>query len=280
MPSLGAFLRTKREQLRPEAPNGRHLARRRTPGLRREEVAERAGLSVDWYTRLEQDRATSPSVAVLEAVSTALQLNEGERKYLYRLARDSEPPPQRLSTQVHPALAAALAAITEQPAIVFNPRHDILATNPLGEALFLGFNREGRFARNGPWFVFCDERALDLYPEYRRVARETVGSLRGAFARHPHDPTFLDLIAELTRCSSLFSELWRAQHVSDKTGTRKRFSHPYAGELELEMHSLTAIESPEQRMVLYVPRDERTRQNLTGLVPTGRMPASKTLRKH
>lgn len=264
MASVGEFLRTKRERLHPEPGNGRFSPRRRTPGLRREEVAERAGLSVDWYTRLEQDRASAPSLGVLEAVSRALELSAGERKYLFRLARGAEPPAQ-VMTAIHPSLAAALEAIVEQPAIVFGPRHDILATNAVADALFLGFNREGPFAMNGPWFVFCDERARSLYPEYECVARQTVGALRGAFARRPNDPGFLELIAELSKRAPLFVGLWSEQHVGDKTPGTKRFRHPTAGEMDFDIHGLSAPESPEQTLLFYVPRDPQTRENLRAL---------------
>jgi len=265
MASVGEFLRHKRAKLLPEAVLGRTSKRRRTPGLRREEVAELAGVSVDWYARLEQDRALAPSLDVLEAVSRALRLTAVERRYLFRLARGEEPPLTASAPAQAPSLSAALAAFTEHPALVVGGHQDVLATNALAERLFLGFSPEGRFARNGPWFVLCDERARSLYPDYAQVARETVGALRSAFARSPNDARFQELVAELSSRSQLFVSLWSEQYVSDKTPGRKRFSHAYAGLLDFDMHGLTTPDAPDQLLLLYVPRDEATRLGLARL---------------
>jgi transcriptional regulator with XRE-family HTH domain len=261
VPSVGEFLRRKRAQLVPERA---HVAarKRRTPGLRREEVAELAGVSVDWYTRLEQDRASAASTSVLEAISRALCLNPDERRYLFRLARGVEPLPTSARQTLHPALAAALTVIQDLPAISFGPRLDILATNALGDALFLGFQPEGPFPMNGAWFVFCDERAHALYPEYPRVARETVGALRAALAQHPHDPAFVELIEALSRRSELFAQFWSEQNVNEKTGTQKLFAHPIAGLLDFALHALTPSDARDQQLIFYVPRDETTQRGV------------------
>lgn len=262
MPSVGEFLRHKRAQLTPEPARADGHRRRRTPGLRREEVAELAGVSVDWYTRLEQDRANGASPSVLEALSQALRLSADERRYLFRLARGIEPPCHVARETLHPSLAAALAAIHDLPAIACGPRLDILAANALGDALFRGFQREGPFPMNGVWFVFCDERARTLYPEYTRVAGEVVGALRAGLAQHPNDPEFRALIRALSERSELFVQLWSEQKVNDKTAVQKVFMNPIGGRLDFSLHTLSPGEAREQRLIFYVPRDEATRQGL------------------
>jgi transcriptional regulator with XRE-family HTH domain len=230
--------------------------------LRREEVAELAGVSVDWYTRLEQDRAGAPSPSVLEAVSRALGLNADERRYLFRLARGVEPLVRSSRDTLHPSLAAALSAIHDFPAIACGARFDILATNALGDSLFVDFHRDGPFPMNGVWFVFCDDRARRVYPEYARVAREMVGALRAALAQRPDDSAFNELIREVSQRSELFTQLWAEHNVNEKTAQQKVFAHPIGGTLDFVIHALTSSEARDQQLIFYVPRDEATREGL------------------
>jgi transcriptional regulator with XRE-family HTH domain len=262
VPTVGEFLRHRRAQLVPEPVRINGNRKRRTPGLRREEVAELAGVSVDWYTRLEQDRAGAASPSVLEAISRALRLNADERRYLFRLARGVEPLARSSHDTLHPSLAAALAAIQDLPAIACGPRLDILATNALGDSLFMDFHREGPFPMNGVWFVFCDERARQLYPEYDRVAREMVGALRAALAQHPEDAAFDELLQALSQRSELFAQLWSEHNVNEKTAYQKVFVHPVGGRLDFAIHALTSSEARDQQLIFYVPRDEATREGL------------------
>ena len=126
---------------------------------------------------------------------------------------------------------------------------------------------EGEFARNAPWFVLCDPRARTLYPDYDKVARETVGLVRGTFARRPLDASFLALVAALSARSPVFVPLWAEQHVSDKATGRKRFLHPRAGLLDLQVHALVAPDTADQSLIFYTPRDAATRAGLVELVP-------------
>jgi transcriptional regulator with XRE-family HTH domain len=259
MDTVGRFLRTMRERKRPEPTDTEGRRRRRTPGLRREEVAERAGVSVDWYVRLEQDRAEHPSSAVLDAVARVLELSAPERRYLYRLARGEAPEKPAAGEAVHPSLVAALGALTEHPAIILGPRLDVLGTNPLGEALFGGFGKEGKLARNVAWFTLCDPRARALFPDYAKVARDIVGVIRSGFSRRPFDASFLELLAELSAGSPVFASLWAEQHVAEKGYGRKRFRHPEVGLLDLTVHTLGAPEAEAQILVFFSALDDETR---------------------
>lgn len=265
MPSLGEFLRSMRGRRQPTsaAPAGRRP--RRTPGMRREEVAELAGVSTDWYTRLEQDRADRPSSAVLDAVGRALELTAAERRYLFRLAGHADPKPPRPIATAHPSLVAAIDAMPTTPALLLGARFDVLAANPLGDALFLGFGgHPGDFARNAAWMTFCDPRAPALFPDHRAVMRDTVGVIRSAFARQPLDPGFLELIRALSAGSPDFVALWSTQHVAEKGVSRKRFAHP-VGLLDLAVHTMTAPDA-DQLLVFYLPRDPQTAARLPRLV--------------
>ncbi len=248
--------------------------RRRTPGLRREEVAERAGVSVDWYIRLEQGRASRPSAAVLDALANALALSAAERKYLFRVSRGEAPEPRPSGAAIDASLAAALSTIVANPAIILGPRFDVLTTNALGEALFDGF-ASGPFGRNAAWFTLCDPRARTLFPDHAKVARETVGIVRGGFAKHLGDAQYFALVTELSQRSPLFVQHWPEQYVAERGAGRKRFRHPRAGLLDLDVHSLSTTEATGQLLVLYTARDEATRASLPKLLP----PAPRTARR-
>jgi MmyB-like transcription regulator ligand binding domain/Helix-turn-helix domain len=222
-------------------------------------------VSVDWYVRLEQDRAERPSTAVLDAVARALELSGAERRYLFRLARGEEPTSALAGEALHPSLGAALKVIVDRPALALGPRFDVLETNPLGEALFGGFG-DGPFGKNAAWFTLADARARTLFSDFRKVARETVGTLRAGFARRPLDASFLALIAGLSARSPLFVELWGEQHVHEKGLGQKRFQHPSAGRLDLVVHTLAAPEAEGQLLVFYEPNDAKTRLRLPKLL--------------
>lgn len=276
MPSLGEFLRSMRSRRQPSSapPAGRRP--RRTPGLRREEVAELAGVSADWYARLEQDRAERPSSAVLDAVGRALELSPAERRYLFRLAGHADPRPPRPIATAHPSLVAAIEAMPTTPALLLGARFDVLAANPLGDALFLGFGgHAGELARNAAWMTFCDPRAPSLFPDHRAVMRDTVGVIRSAFARQPLDAGFLELIRALSAGSPEFVALWSTQHVAEKGISRKRFAHP-VGLLDLAVHTLTAPDADNQLLVLYLPLDAQTAARIPRLAaaPARRAPAT------
>ncbi|WP_203820096.1 helix-turn-helix transcriptional regulator [Paractinoplanes ferrugineus] len=251
--ALGEFLRSRRARLQPEEVGLRPLpTRRRVPGLRREELAQLAGVSVDYYVRLEQGRGPHVSDAVLDAVATALRLADDERAHLRDLARPRRTarrpvPPQR----VRPQLRQLLYAMTDVPAFVVGRRTDVLAWNPLGAALIADFGvlppRERNFAR----LILLDEHTGALFRDRRRKARDIIAFLHLDAGRHPHDPHLAELVAELTRHSELFRQLWPEHPVADKHHASYEVNHPLAGAMLLAQEALRAPDDPDQTLVTY-----------------------------
>ncbi|MFF3874539.1 helix-turn-helix transcriptional regulator [Streptomyces sp. NPDC001978] len=251
------FLQTRRARLTPEqagvAPHG---GTRRVPGLRRAEVAQLAGVSVDYYTRLERGRAQGVSEAVLDAVARALQLDDAERAHLFDLAKPTartrrRPPssPQR----VRPVVYRLLETLEHFPAMVQGRRMDVLAANRLARALYTDFDALPHRERNMARFVFLDEAARELFADWERTAGDTVAWLRLYAGRHRDDPKLAELIGELSLHSPDFRRLWADHNVlAHSTGTN-RYHHPLVGDLALEFEVLQVVDEPEQYLVLYTP---------------------------
>ncbi|MGY1774135.1 helix-turn-helix transcriptional regulator [Blastococcus sp. SYSU D00813] len=232
------FLASRRARITPEQagllPGG---GRRRVPGLRREEVAVLAGVSTDWYTRLEKGHIAGVSEDVLEAVARALQLDEAERTHLFNLARaatrPARTPQRRVRAQVPPRVQWMLDSMTGAAAFVANGRLDVLATNALGRALhspmFEGPRRPPNFAR----FQFLDPRAEDFYADRAAAANVTVALLRAEAGRRPHDAQLRELVGELSTVSEVFRTRWAAHDVRIHHDGVKHFRHPVVGALEL-----------------------------------------------
>ena len=213
---------------------------RRVPGLRREEVAMLAGVSVDYYTRLERGNLSGASESVLDAVARALQLDEAERAHLFDLARAAGPGRTRRRSapkHVRPSVQRILDAMTHAPAFVQNGRLDILAANQLGYALYSTHVSPDRPA-NGARFVFLDSRAHDFYPDWDRVANEVVAMLRSEAGRHPYDRALSDLVGELSTQSEAFRTKWAAHNVRFHDTGIKRLHHPVVGDLELTYEAM------------------------------------------
>jgi transcriptional regulator with XRE-family HTH domain len=246
------FLISRRAKISPEQagiPSYGEL--RRVPGLRREEVAQLAGVSTDYYTRLERGSIRGVSDSVLEAVSSALQLDDAERAHLMDLARTANTPSRRTprrppQQQVRPGLLRLLDGMTGVAAMVQNGRGDVLAGNMLGRALYAEvFNSSASSGQNVPGgvpnqarYIFLDPRAADFYPEWDAVAATTVAMLRLEAGRNPHDRALNELIGELTTRSGLFAALWAGHDVRIHTTGTKRFHHPVAGDLSLQYETL------------------------------------------
>jgi transcriptional regulator with XRE-family HTH domain len=246
------FLISRRAKVSPEQagiPSYGEL--RRVPGLRREEVAQLAGVSTDYYTRLERGSIRGVSDSVLDAVASALQLDEAERAHLMDLARTanatSSRAPRRPSQQrVRPGVQRLLDGMTGAVAIVQNGRGDVLAANMLGRALYAdvlnsavlsGPDVPGRVP-NQARYLFLDPRAADLYPDWNAVAATTVAMLRLESGRNPNDRLLNELVGELTTRSGLFAGLWAGHDVRIHTTGTKRFHHPVAGDLSLQYETL------------------------------------------
>ncbi len=219
---------------------------RRVPGLRREEVALLAGVSVDYYTRLERGNMRGVSESVLEALARALQLDEAERAHLFDLARPAgttartrrRPTKQR----VRPSVQHMLDAITGAPALVVNGRLDILATNPLGRALYSEMYVDPVRPVNHARFIFLNPRGHDFYGDWERAANDTVAILRSEAGRDPYDRGLSDLVGELSTQSDTFRTRWAAHNVRIHQKGVKDFHHPVVGDLSLtfEMMELRA----------------------------------------
>jgi transcriptional regulator with XRE-family HTH domain len=238
------FLSTRRAKLTPDqAGLPAYGGNRRVPGLRREEVALLAGMSVDYYNRLERGNLRGVSEGVLGSVARALQLDEAETSHLFDLARAANTSPakrRRSSPQlVRPSVQRLLDAITDAPAWVRNARHDFLAANRLGYALYSElFTTDHIRPANTARFVFFNERSKSFFPDWERTADDIVAMLRSEAGVNPYDRDLSDLIGELSTRSEPFRTKWAAHNVRfHRTGT-KRLHHPEVGDLELSYEAM------------------------------------------
>jgi transcriptional regulator with XRE-family HTH domain len=251
------FLRTRRARITPEqAGLSPHGGPRRVPGLRREEVAQLAGVSVDYYIRLERGRTQGVSESVLEAVARALQLDDAERAHLFDLTQPTTARTRRkrpLAPQrVHPVLYRTLDSLSV-PAVVQGRRTDVLAANRLAYALYTDFEARPRRERNFARFVFLDEAARTLYADWDQVAGDCLAALRLYAGRHPDDPQLAELIGELSLHSDTFRRLWADHDVRAHASGVKRLHHPLVGDLTLDYVALAVEDDPDQTLVIYTP---------------------------
>jgi transcriptional regulator with XRE-family HTH domain len=237
------FLTSRRGRITPEQAGLATYGSRRVPGLRREEVAVLAGVSVPYYTRLERGDMSGASEGVLEALARALQLDDAERAHLHDLARAAQPTaarPRRRQAKhrIRPEIQWTLDAITGAAAYVGNDRLDILATNELGRALFSEVYATASRPPNHARFVFLDPRAELFYGDWDRAARETAAILRSAAGRDPHDRDLSELVGELATRSEAFRTHWAAHDVRFHASAVKQLTHPIVGELSLRFNRL------------------------------------------
>jgi transcriptional regulator with XRE-family HTH domain len=229
---------------------------RRVKGLRREEVAMLAGVSVDYYTRLERGNLAGASESVLDALARALQLDEAERAHLFDLARaaNASPAIRRRSTparRVRPGVQRVLDAMTEAPAWIRNGHADILATNRLGRALYAPVFEDPVQPPNTARFAFLTARARDFYREWDRTATEMVAVLRAAAGRDPYDRALTDLVGELSTRSEEFRIRWAAHDVLFHRTGRKNLHHPVVGDLDLTYEAFELPAEPGLTMLVY-----------------------------
>ena len=233
---------------------------RRVKGLRREEVALLAGVSVDYYIRMERGNLTGASDAVLDRLAEALQLDDAERTYLFDLARSAGPTRSRqraTATAVRPVIQQVLDAITDAPAWVRNGRHDILAMNALAKALYSPVlespvaGAAGRRAANTTRFVYLDPAAREFFVDYERIASDAAAMLRLEAGRNPHDKELITLVGELSTQSDLFRRHWASQNVKFHRSGRKRLRHPVVGELDLNFEAMELPSEPDLRLNIY-----------------------------
>jgi transcriptional regulator with XRE-family HTH domain len=250
--TLGAFLRSRRARIRPEDVGLPQYGRRRVPGLRREEVAQLAGVSVDYYIRLEQGRGRHVSDAVLDAVARVLRLDATERAHLRHLARPGRRdtgPGVGPSAAVRPGVRQMLEGLRDCPAFVLNHRMDVLAWNALADALH-GFSAPDA-SRSMIRRAVLDPAAATVYPDWSAVAAEAVAYLRLNAGRHPDDPELTALVAELASRSADFRRLWDDHLVREKTHGVKRMVHPVVGPMDFGYETLVLPGDADLAVVVY-----------------------------
>ncbi|MEV6903759.1 helix-turn-helix transcriptional regulator [Amycolatopsis sp. NPDC051372] len=263
---LRDFLRSRRAKITPaDAGLTPHPGPRRVPGLRREEVAQLAGVSVDYYVRLERGRNLNVSESVLDAISRALQLNDLERTHLFTLAKPTRSRPRPLPPQrVRPGLQLVLDSLHHVPAIVLGRRMDVLAANRLANALYTDFDALPPRSRNMARLIFLDDTVRGLYTDWEGAARGVVATLHLYAGRHPHDPALAELIGELSLRDQDFRRWWADHDVFERTHGVKHYHHPLVGELTLGYEAMTPVDDPEQTLGITTvepgsPSEERLR---------------------
>ena len=262
---LADFLRTRRERLRPDDVGLPRGGRRRTPGLRREEVALLAGVGVTWYTWLEQGREINASVQVLEAIARTLRMDPQERWHLFELAGVTVVPPATECAAVTEAGREILTQLDPLPALVVSPRYDILAYNRAYNRLAGDLDAMDAGERNQAWLFFTHPYWQTLCVTGRdQAAAHIVGTIRSAMAQHLDDPLWESMVQRLREASKEFDALWRRHDVVHRALPAKDFRSP-VGDLHLEATRFAVGVEGVNRMMVYTPRDEETRARLERL---------------
>jgi transcriptional regulator with XRE-family HTH domain len=259
---LAEFLRARRARIAPTDVGLPPGLRRRTPGLRREEVAQLAGVGVTWYTWLEQGRPIHVSVQVLDAVARALRLDQAEREHLYRLADVPTIPAGSAAVTVSPALELILASLDPLPASLTNGRYDVLAANQAHEDLFWRWNTMPCESRNTLWCCFVKPDARRRFVNFDEEMPRMVATLRARFAKHLNEPAWTGFIDRLSAASPDFAELWARHEVANPGSRTKHFMHQEAGLLRMQSTSLAVADMPEAWITVYTPADEETHRRL------------------
>ncbi|AZS75465.1 transcriptional regulator [Streptomyces lydicus] len=263
---LAAFLRTRRERLDPHdfgLPSRQQA--RRTPGLRREEVAELAGVSIDYIVRLEQGRGLRPSANVVEALARALRLAPDERAYLFNLAQQRPRNADKPATTAAPPLARLVADLSPLPAMLMNHRYDILAWNGEMARLLLDFDTLPPSQRNAMWLCLMHPEIREFYVDREHVVREGIAHLRAAWAAHPEDRALSGLIAEFTTRDEDFARLWAERDIKVNGRGRKVLRHPVVGVIAVHFEVLMPLQDPDQRLVIYRAVDDESQSALDRL---------------
>ena len=250
------FLASRRARITPvQAGLPAYGGNRRVKGLRREEVALLAGVSIDYYIRMERGTLTGASDAVLEGVARALQLDEAECAHLFDLARAAQParPRQRRGKKpgVTDGIQQILDAITDAPAWVRNARHDMLAANRLARALYAPVLADARRPANNARFVYLDPAAREFFADWDRAADDIAAMLRSEAGSNPHDKQLIELIGELSTSSEVFRARWAAHNVRFHRTGHKRIRHPVVGVLELDFEAMEFPAHPGLTLLVY-----------------------------
>jgi transcriptional regulator with XRE-family HTH domain len=278
------FLATRRAKITPEQvglPAGTGL--RRVPGLRREEVAVLAGVSTDWYIRLEKGHIDGVSDDVLDAVARALRLDDAERLHLFDLARAAKPQraARRRKTQagVRDSIRRVVASMST-PAFVRNGRLDVLAINPLGQALYAPAFADPATPVNMARFCFLDPASRSFYPDWADVAHATVAVLRSAAGRDPHDRELTDLVGELATRSDFFRTEWASHNVTLHQHGAKHFQHPLVGLIDVTFDSMDLPAEPGLTLTAYSTEPGSPSEDALNLLASWTATAEPALQRH
>jgi transcriptional regulator with XRE-family HTH domain len=259
---LGKFLKARRARLSPGDFGMPPGSRRRTPGLRREEVALLAGVGVTWYTWLEQGRQINASMQVIDAVARTLRLDRAEREHLYRLAEATPLRTECARLAVPGTIREIVHSLEPLPASLINSRFDVLLSNQASEELFWEWHTMPCIHRNTLWCCVTEPSARGKFLEYDQQVRYMVARLRSAYGRHVGDPDWEEDIRRLASMSREFAELWARHEVADPEPRTLTYLHPRAGSLRLAVSELDVPDLPEARVVVYTPRDDETRARM------------------
>ncbi|MGV9803309.1 helix-turn-helix transcriptional regulator [Mycobacterium sp. NPDC003449] len=271
-PRLSDFLRAARSRLTPEQAGITDASRRRVVGLRREELAMLAGVSVDYYTRLEQGRSKSASPGVLDAIANALRLDEAERLHLHTIARPSVARPRSAKPQrLHPATEALLDTLEAaiKPAFVLGRRLDVLGQNRLAALLIADFGAMPAAERNQARFVFLEPHARELYTDWDEVAADTAAMLRMDAGRYPDDPLLGKLVGDLSIHSPEFRKLWARNRVHQRRTGVKGYRHPLVGDLTITYQAFTPGDDTDQTLMIYDTEPDSSSAHALQLLAAG-----------
>jgi transcriptional regulator with XRE-family HTH domain len=270
---LGTFLRSRRERIQPEQVGLRSIRRRRTPGLRREEVAQLAGVGVTWYTWLEQGRDINPSAQVLDAIARTLQFDVHEHSHLFTLAGIATATIANGCRGLCPTVQPLIDQLEPFPAMVVNSRLDLLAYNRVYASFFDEIETIPIEDRNLLWLVFTHPQWQATIVDWDDAVGRLAAEYRAAMAEHLDDPAWKALVARLHRASGDFTAVWERHDVQGVEGRTKRAMHPTAGLLKLDYTNLWVGQEIGVRIVAYTPADERTRERLETLYESLPSPA-------
>ena len=259
---LGEFLKARRARLSPGDFGMPPGSRRRTPGLRREEVALLAGVGVTWYTWLEQGRQINASTQVLDAVARTLRLDQAEREHLYRLAEATPLRTRCARSAVPDTIREIVRSLDPHPASLLNGRHDILMSNAASEELFWDWHSMPCVHKNTLWCCITEPAARSKFPQYDAHVRYLVARMRSAYSRHIGEPDWEEDIRRLASLSREFADLWARHEVADPEPRTLTYLHPRAGLLSLAVSELAVPDLPETRIVVYTPEDADTREKM------------------
>ena len=264
---LAEFLRSRRARLAPEQVGLPRGTRRRTPGLRRGEVAMLAGVSQEWYTWLEQGRDIHVSGQVLESLARVLHLDEDERAHLFLIALRQSPPVEAFSAPtISPTLQQFLDQLGTTLACVLDTRLNVVAWNRAHSVVFGNNETLSERDRNLVWRLFTSPSAQQVNEEWEKLARVFLAQFRASYGRFINDPWWANQIAELNRVSPEFRELWARHDVLNVSEGRKTMHHPLAGELHLDFLWLQTADSSDLRLLIHTPRSKETADKIAQLM--------------